>query len=83
MGISLTKEQYRTLIEMVYMGEWMINATRTKTIKKYEEMEQHIASFAKTAGLEDLIEYDPESKEYFPTKAFEGSIDDFKIQDSA
>ncbi|HAH06855.1 MAG TPA: hypothetical protein DCM05_10070 [Elusimicrobia bacterium] len=78
MEISLTKEQYRTLIEMVYMGEWMINATRVKTIKKFEEMEQHIASFAKTAGLEDLIEFDAESKTYYPTKGFEESIDRFK-----
>ncbi|MFI5346600.1 MAG: hypothetical protein ACHQ51_09525 [Elusimicrobiota bacterium] len=69
--ITLTKDQYRTLVEMVNCGEWMINATRVNRIKKYEKLEQYIYSFTKQAGLEDCIDYDDEFKMYFPLKDFE------------
>jgi superfamily II DNA helicase RecQ len=69
--ISLTKEQYKTLVEMINCGEWMINATRTDRIKKYEKLEQYIYSFTKEAGLQDCIDYDDELKMFFPTKEFE------------
>lgn len=69
--ISLTKEQYRTLVEMVNCGEWMINATRVDRLKKYEELEQYIYSFAKQAGLEDCIGYDDKFKMHFPLEEFE------------
>ena len=73
MEINLTAEQYKTLVEMLYLGEWMINSSRVpgQTIKKYEELEQHVYSFAKAAGLERYIEYDEESKQFFPSKEFE------------
>lgn len=73
MEIKLTEEQYKTLVEMLYLGEWMINACRSpkETIKKYQDLEQHVYSFAKAGGLERYIEYDEESKKYFPTKELE------------
>lgn len=73
MEIKLTEEQYKTLVEMLYLGEWMINACRSpnERIEKYEDLEQHLYSFAKAAGLECWIEYDEELKQYFPTKEFE------------
>ena len=69
--ISLTKDQYRALVEMVDCGEWMINATRVNRLKKYEKLEQYIYSFAKQAGMQDCIDYDDEFKMYFPLKEFE------------
>jgi hypothetical protein len=69
--ISLTKEQYKTLVEMTYLGHWMINAIRTKRIKKYDEMEQLVFSFTKQAGLLDCIDYDDKLKMFFPLADFE------------
>ena len=37
--ISLTKEQYRTLVEMVNCGEWMINATRVDRLRQAQKPE--------------------------------------------
>jgi hypothetical protein len=71
--ISLTKEQYKTLVELVDLGQWMANATRTKRIKKYDDMEQLVFSFAKQAGLQDCVDYDDELKMYFLLREFEES----------
>ena len=73
MKIELTDEQYKTLIEMVYLGEWMINACRhpDEVIKKYQDLEQHLYSFAKAGGMERYVEYDEESKQFYPSQEFE------------
>jgi len=69
MEIEFTKEQYDSLIKLVYLGNWMINSIRDggKEIKKYDEIEQYIYSFAKEFGFENLIEYDAQIRQYFPT----------------
>lgn len=76
MEIKLTKEQYENLIKLVYLGNWMVNAIRSgapgdERIKKYDEIEQYIFSFAKDAGLEKYIEFDKEFNQFFPTREFE------------
>ncbi len=72
--ISLTKEQYKTLVEMVFLGHWMANSTRIKTIKKYDDMEQLVFSFTKQAGLQDCIDFDDELKMYFTIREFEETV---------
>jgi hypothetical protein len=73
MEIKLTKEQYESLLKLVYLGNWMINAIRLEDdrVKKYDEIEQYIFSFAKDAGLEKYIEFDKEYNKFFPTREFE------------
>lgn len=76
MEIKLTKEQYKNLIKLVYLGNWMVNAIRSGNkedpqIEKYNEIEQYIFSFAKDFGLEKYVEYVEEFKEFFPTREFE------------
>lgn len=70
--IEFTKAQYENLIKLVYLGNWMINAIRTDDIvKKYDDVEQHIYSFAKDVGLDKYIEFDSELNKFFPTKELE------------
>jgi len=74
--IKFTKTQYENLIKLVYLGNWMINAIRTDDrIKKYEDIEQYIYSFAKEVGLDKYIEFDNELNKFFPTKEFEDDTD--------
>ena len=70
--IEFTKAQYENLIKLVYLGNWMINAIRTDdVVKKYDDVEQHIYSFAKDIGLGKYIEFDSKLNKFFPTKEFE------------
>lgn len=75
MKIECTKEEFRTLLDLVYAGNILINSTRSQEerIEEYAQMEQKIFALAKSFGLEDLIEYDEEFGEYMPTHEFEES----------
>ncbi|ADL53317.1 hypothetical protein [Clostridium cellulovorans] len=76
MKINITKNQYRKLIDVIYVGNMMINGIRNadKQIKEYEDLEQYIYSFAKDFGFEDLIQYENLLEEYIPTREFEDSV---------
>jgi hypothetical protein len=68
--MNLSKSQYKSLLMMMYCGEWIINAHKRKEDKiqlENKNLEQTIFSFAKDYGFENLIEYDYKLKMYFPT----------------
>jgi hypothetical protein len=74
MQIELSKEEYRNLIDMIQIAGWVMNAHKTEkdsSTEKYSKLEQKIYSFANKIGCENLIEYDKETDEYFPTKEFD------------
>lgn len=83
MKINFTKEQFERLMKLVYLGNWMANAHRTDDIiKKYEELEHYIFSFAKDFGLEKYVD-DEEAKDgkFYPTRYFEEETDVNKLHD--
>ena len=70
MNIQLTKDQYKTLLKIMYCGEWVLNSYKTKEDKIYketDEFEQLIFSFAKEFNLEKWIEMEHGAIKYFPT----------------
>jgi hypothetical protein len=74
MEIPFTKDQFKTLIQLLYFGEWVANSYKTKEDKLYKEsdsLEQHIFSYASKFGLDNLIEYDQSLKKYVPTLSME------------
>jgi len=74
MNMEMTKEQYKTLLKLMYCGEWVLNSYKTGEDKVYQEtdkFEQYIFSFAKEFKLEKWIEYDESGKKYFPTISME------------
>lgn len=66
MKIELSPKQYQTLLELVYLGNWMINSYRENTIAKYDDLEQQLFSMAKEFDLADLAD-----DEGYPTLKFE------------
>jgi hypothetical protein len=66
MNMDVSKEQYERLIKLVYLGNWMINAVREDAdqIGEYNELEQHIYSFAKGMGLEKYVAFDEKTKRF-------------------
>ncbi len=76
---DLNKVQVKDLLELVYLGNWMINAVRTEEIEKYEQMTQYIYRLALQHGLDDLIEYDLKFNQFFPTRLLEeGDLDEYR-----
>ncbi len=83
--LKLTKEQYEDLLKLIYLGNWMINAIRIDdVVRKYEDLESYVFSFAHKAGLGEMAIYDQAFKGHFPTRKFEDNpelqqyIDDYE-----
>ena len=90
MKIETTKEEFRDLLDLLYMANWVLNAHKTEEdprTKPYDKVIQKIDSFARAAGFGRLIEYDPHDRRYYPTQEFEdttkaaGFVDEF-VDDS-
>ncbi len=55
MDIHLSKQQYRLLVDLVYIGNWVLNSTRgMDRISDYDKIESLIFSHAKTQGMASL-----------------------------
>ena len=74
MELHLTLKQYRRLLDMVYIGNWILNSTRgDDRIPDYDEVESLLFSKAKEEGMGILAEV--YNGEIIPSRAFaEGGI---------
>ena len=74
MELHLTRKQYRRLLDMVYIGNWVLNSTRgDDRIPDYDEVESLLFSKAKEEGMGVLAELS--NGEGIPSRAFaEGGI---------
>jgi len=71
MEITLTCEQYKNLLLMIYLGNWMINAIKVHPDENFREVASYIYSFADSFGVKGLIDPKPLKGKYFPTQAFD------------
>ena len=65
MKINITKKEYRLLLDILSIADWVMNAYQTEDdprTKPYEDLEQKFLSYAKDFGFENLIVYDQSSK---------------------
>ncbi len=71
MNISMTPEQYKTLLLMTYLGNWMINSHQVETDKTFDSVASHVYSHAESFGVVGLVEKDPDDGTYYPTRELE------------
>lgn len=74
MELKLTQKQFRRLLDLVYIGNWVLNSTRgDDRIKDYDQVESLIFSHCLNHGMTALVEL--YEGELIPSKAFaEGGI---------
>ena len=79
MKINLTNKQYRSLLKLVFLGDFMVNGPRNydERVKEFDEIEQYLYSFYKDFQLENCIEKFKEDGCYYATKAFEDELTDY------
>lgn len=74
MKINVTKDEYRSIIDMFYIADWVLTSYKTEEgpeIKKYHEVMQKFYALAKEMGMGNLIEFDKELNAYCETQEFE------------
>lgn len=68
MKIEFTKEQFEKLIVLSLTGNIVANSFREdEPIIEYDEITEYLLSCAKEFGLSDMVDYDKENNEYFPS----------------
>ena len=74
MELHLTEKQYRRLLDLVYIGNWVLNSTRGDVrIRDYDQVDSLIFSHCLDHGMAQLIEL--YNGEIIPSRAFaEGGI---------
>lgn len=69
MNIELTEQQYRYLLDLVYIGNWVINSTRDNDrIKEYDQVESLVFSHCLKRKMSKLVEL--YQGELIPSRAF-------------
>ena len=74
MELELTRKQLRRLLDMVYIGNWILNSTRgDDRIQEYDEVESLVFSHCLDRGMTKLVEL--YEGDLIPSRAFaEGGI---------
>ena len=80
MKIELTQKQFRRLLDMVYIGNWILNSTRGEDrFTDYDEVESLLFARAMLEGMPSLAEL--YEGEVIPSRAFaEGGIHEAIIE---
>ena len=80
MKLELTAKQYRRLLDMVYIGNWVLNSTRgDDRFRDYDEVESILFEQASAEGMAVLAEI--WEGEVVPSRAFvEGGIHEAIIE---
>ena len=74
MKIEMTEKQFRRLLDLVYMGNWVVNSTRgDDRIDEFDEIESLVFSLCPQHGMGKLVQYYQGG--VYPSKAYtEGGI---------
>ena len=69
MKIDLTTKEFRRLLDLVYIGNWILNSTRgDDRFEDYDKVESKLFGFCRTAGMSNLVER--WNNEDVPSRAF-------------
>ncbi|MBQ3072940.1 MAG: hypothetical protein IJD20_06570, partial [Oscillospiraceae bacterium] len=74
MNIELSKKEFRRLLDMVYIGNWVLNSTRgNDRFEDYDKLESKLFALGRDVGMTALAEL--HEGEIIPSKQFtEGGI---------
>jgi len=79
MKINFSKEEYRLLLEIVYLSDWMMCAHIERVEhphKKHQVLRKKILSYFKEMDAEDIVEYSKEHDEYYEFSDLEDELNE-------
>ena len=57
MHIELSKKEFRSLLDLVYIGNWVLNSTRgNDRFQVYDDLESKLFALCRTNGMNILVE---------------------------
>ncbi len=77
MEIEFTKQQYKVLAQMLFLGRWMSHSYKVEEDKSpFEALEQHVLSHAEKFGMKG-VQFSKESGKYYT----DGEFEDAQVED--
>lgn len=74
MKIDLSRKEYRDLLDIIAIADWVLNAHKVEQdprTERYRKLEQKFLALSEQMRFENLVEFAPEQDRYFPTKEYE------------
>lgn len=85
MNVSMTRQEYRLLLDLLLVGDWVIHGNREEDDvpggEPYRMLTQKFLSLASEFGCDDLVEIDSERNQYRPTRKLEQQTYAWKLLD--
>jgi hypothetical protein len=72
-NLELSSEQYKELIKLVYIGDWVIDEPENIVMN---DLVQQIFSKAKESGHAGMIDFDKKMNLYMPSETFDDEVAD-------
>ena len=70
MNIELSDKEFRRLLDLIYIGDWILNSTRgDDRFEDYDLLQEKFFALAGKNGMKALVE--SYMGHYFPSKAYE------------
>ena len=70
MNIELTDKEFRRLLDLVYVGDWILNSTRgDDRFEDYDLLQEKLFAMCTKNGMRSLVE--SYMGHYFPSRAYE------------
>ena len=70
MNIELSDKEFRRLLDLIYIGDWILNSTRgDDRFEDYDLLQEKFFALAGKNGMKSLVE--SWMGHYFPSKAYE------------
>jgi len=70
MNIELSEKEFRRLLDMVYIGNWILNSTRgDDRFEDYDDVQEKLFSLCSEHGMKSLVQL--WHGHIFPSKAYE------------
>jgi hypothetical protein len=71
MTLTFSEEEYRRLITLAFLGEWMVNAVRKEPDPVYEDVAYKIYAGAHDTALQTLVQFDEKLETWAPADAID------------
>lgn len=77
MKIEINKEEYRALLDMLSIADWIMNAHEAKADSQpsaHEALKKKLFSYSTEMDATDIIQFSKEHNDYYETKDYEEHI---------
>jgi hypothetical protein len=78
MQIEFSREEFRTLMDMAYIADWIANSRSDPGEKQsgFADLRTKIFSFAESAGFGELVDADSAAGSFYESRLFEDQLEE-------